>query len=243
MNRSLLNLVLRRAEAFVPADSDADLVRRFAIQRDEAAFAELVRRHGPMVWAVCRHLATDDADAEDAFQATFLALVRSARSIRERGAVAAWLHGVAVRAATKLKRGEARRRQREERSARPESDRSLPQSTWDALLAAVHEEVQKLPAPLRAAFVLCELEGVRQPEAAARLGWKPGTLTGRLTRARQLLLERLSQRGLAPAIAGGTVGLSITTASASPPQPLIDTALSLPAGGAVSPAVQNLYAR
>lgn len=244
MSRSLLQLVLRHAEAFASgpdAEADCELLSRFTQTRDERAFEELLRRHGPMVWAVCRQSLPDHADAEDAFQATFLALIRSANSVRGRGKIAGWLHGVAVRVAQKVKRSAVRRRQREERAANGEADRPVPDTKWDALLAAVHAEVQRLPDAMRTAFVLCELEGVRQPDAAAQLGCKPGTLTSRLTRARQLLIERLSSRGLAPAVAGGSLGLGAATATAAVPQNLIDTALSLlSAGEAVSPAILAL---
>ena len=238
----LLHLVLKRVEGFSPVpDGDAALLLRFAADRDESAFSALLQQHGPMVWSVCRHLLADDTDAEDAFQATFLALVRSAKRVRKAEAIGAWLHSVAVRIATQAKRSAARRRRREERAAGPEADRPIPEAAWNELLAAVHEEVQNLPEHLRAAFVLCELEGVRQPDAAARLGWKPGTLTGRLTRARQLLVQRLAGRGLAPALAGGGLALGLATASAAVPVPLIDTALSLIcAGGTVPPAILNL---
>ena len=242
MNHSILQRVLREVEGLsADAESDAGLLQRFAKSRDEPAFTELLRRHGPMVWAVCRHLLPGHADAEDAFQATFLALVRSAQSIRDGNAVSGWLHGVAVKIATRVKRSAVRRKQREQRSAVPEADRTVPEATWQSLLAAVHEEVQSLPGPLRTAFVLCDLEGVRQPDAAARLGWKPGTLTGRLSRARQLLLERLEGRGLAPLLAGGSAGLGVATAAAAVPLSLIDRVVSLTiAGGSVPPAVLNL---
>jgi RNA polymerase sigma factor (sigma-70 family) len=245
MSRSLLHLVMKHAEGLIAspeAEPDSELLLRFVRTRDEAAFAELLRRHGPMVWSVCRHSLSADADAEDAFQATFLALIRSASAVRSGPAIAGWLHGVAVRVAAKVKRSSVRRRQREQRAAGPEADRTVPEAAWEALLAAVHEEVQRLPAALRTAFVLCELEGVRQPEAAARLGWKAGTLSGRLTRARQLLLQRLSSRGLAPALAGGTLGLGVATATAAAlPGELTDKAMSLiHAGGAVSPVVLKL---
>ena len=244
MSQSLLHLVLRHAEGLVAgpaAEPDAELLSRFVRTRDEPAFAELLRRHGPMVWAVCRHSLAADADAEDAFQATFLALIRSAKGVRRGSALAAWLHGVAVRVATKVKRSAVRRRQREERVAEREADCPVPEATWDKLLVAVHEEVNRLPDSLRTAFVMCELEGVRQTEAAARLGWKAGTLTGRLTRARQLLLERLTNRGLAPALAGGSLGLGVATAVAAVPLGLMHRAMSLThAGGAVSPAILEL---
>jgi RNA polymerase sigma factor (sigma-70 family) len=244
MSRSLLHLVLRHAEglaAGMEAEPDVELLRRFVRSRDESAFGELLQRHGAMVWAVCRQSLADDADVEDAFQATFLALIRSAGSVRSGHAIAGWLHGVAVRVALKLKRSAARRRRREECAAGDEADRTIPEATWDALLAAVHEEVQRLPAALRTAFVLCELEGVRQPEAAARLGWKSGTLSGRLSRARQLLIERLTNRGLAPALAGGSLVLGVATATAIVPSRLMDKAMSLTgAGEAVSPAILKL---
>jgi RNA polymerase sigma factor (sigma-70 family) len=242
MSRSLLQLVIRHAESFSAPDADADseLLARFARTRDESAFAELLRRHGPMVWAVCRQSLPDAADAEDAFQAVFFALIRSPESVRGRNAVGGWLHGTAVRVVAKLKRTAVRRKQREARVAGPEADGSVPAGRWDALIAAVHEEVQRLPDALRTAFVMCELEGVRQPEAAEQLGCKAGTLTSRLTRARQLLIERLSGRGLAPAVLG-TLGIGVATASAAPPQPLIDSTLLLVnAGEAVSPAILHL---
>ena len=113
MTGRLLQTVIRRAESLAAelgpdAVPDSVLLRRFATNRDESAFAALVNRHGPMVWAVCRHLLVDPTDAEDAFQATFLALVRSARSLPADSAVGGWLHGVAVRAAAQLRRSAAR---------------------------------------------------------------------------------------------------------------------------------------
>jgi RNA polymerase sigma factor (sigma-70 family) len=244
MRRSLLEAVIRHAGALATqsATSDAELLRRFADSRDEAAFAELVRRHGPMVWAVCRQSLVNAADAEDAFQATFLALVRSAGKVRAGAALGGWLHGVAVRVATKAKRSAVRRRQREQKAAGPEAGRPIPEAAWNELLAAVHEEVRRLPEALRTAFVLCELEGVRQPDAAARLGWKPGTLTGRLTKARQRLLEQLTKRGLVPTVASGATGLSAATASAVVPSSLFGKVMTFAEAvpGEVSPAVLEL---
>jgi len=239
MTNSALQLVLRHAAALAPGAetvADADLLRRF-VGGDEAAFAELVRRHGPAVWAACRHLLPTPADAEDAFQVAFLALARSARSIRDPAAVGGWLHGVAVRAATRLRRDAARRRARECRAAAGEADRTVPEGTWDALLAAVHEEVSRLPGPLRTAFVVCDLEGVRQPDAAARLGWKPGTLTGRLARARRQLIERLTGRGLAPEAVGV---VAATTAAAVPGVLAARVVAVCRAGGVVPSAVSEL---
>ncbi|OWK38596.1 sigma-70 family RNA polymerase sigma factor [Fimbriiglobus ruber] len=245
MNRSLLTTVLRHTAGPATGVPDGELLRKFAVDRNEAAFAELVRRHGPMVWAACRHQLPNEADAEDAFQATFLALVQSPAAVRDEAAVGGWLHRVAVRAALKVRRVAARRRRREERAAGTEADRPVPDSTWDTLLAAVHEEVERLPAALRTAFVLCDLEGVRQPDAAARLGWKLGTLSGRLTRARQQLLDRLGRRGLAPAAAVGGLGLTTAAATAAVPRRLVTQILAFAGGpggapGAIAPAVLTL---
>src|SRR5262245_35856284 len=223
MSPTLLHAVVRVADARTP---DADLLGRFIHDKDEAAFEELVRRHGPLVWSVCRQLLPHHADAEDAFQAVFLALVRGAGGIRAGQALPAWLHGVAVRVAAKVKRAAARRRQREEKAAVPEADRPVPDASWAALMSAVHEEVQQLPAPERTAFVLCDLEGVRQPDAAARLGWPLGTLSGRLCKARQKLLEQLTRRGIAPAVLA-LGGLAATAGSV--PAALVAQVTSFPA--------------
>ena len=239
MNRSLFQAVFDHTAAGGPhrAVPDGELVGQYAADRCEAAFAELVRRHGPMVWAACRHLLAEPADAEDAFQATFLALVRSAHRVTHAGSVGGWLHGVAVRASLKLKRGAVRRKQREARRAVPEAATPVPDSAWDALLTAVHEEVERLPPNLRTAFVLCDLEGVRQPDAAGRLRWKPGTLTGRLARARQKLLDGLARRGIAPGVAAGGLGVGAASAAAVP-HGLTASVLTLAAGrAAVSPVV------
>ena len=209
-------LTLARHTVADPA-GDAVLLGRFADHRDPAAFEALMRRHGPMVWAACRHQLPDPADAEDCFQVVFLALARSAKSVRSPAALPGWLHGVTVRAAAKLRRSAARRRMREQRAAVTEADRPVPDSAWFDMLSAVHEELDELPAALRTAFVLCELEGVRPSDAADRLGWKPGTLSGRLTRARQQLLARLVRRGIAPAAAGGALGLAGTTGAGGLP--------------------------
>ena len=205
MKPALLQAVLRVADA---RTSDADLLARFVQSRDESAFEELVSRHGPLVWSVCRQLLPHHADAEDAFQAVFLALIEGAARIRSGQALPSWLHGAAVRVAVKSKRTVGRRRLRETRAAVLEADRPIPDAAWSALMSAVHEEVQQLPDAERAAFVLCELEGVRQPDAAARLGWPLGTLSGRLCKARQRLIDQLSRRGIVPGVLviGGLAG-------------------------------------
>lgn len=232
MNHRLFKTLLQHVTALTadPADgvADAVLLQRFIETNDELAFSELVRRHGPMVWAVCRHLLPNHADAEDAFQATFLALVRAAKSVRATDGLGGFLHGVAVKVAAKIKRGTVRRKQREQRTATPETDQPVPDAAWDELFVAVHEEVQQLPTSLRTAFVLCELQGVRQPDAAKQLGWKLGTLSGRLTKARQRLLQQLAKRGIAPAVTASLLTIGATTSSATVPMRLLEAIQTFP---------------
>ncbi len=244
MTRSPLDALARHARALAAGHagrSDVELLARFAGLRDEAAFAELVARHGPMVWAACRHLLPNPADAEDAFQVTFLALARSAGTVRAGSAVGGWLHGVAVRAAAKLRRSAARRRRREEKVAGPVADRPVPDAAWGAALAAFHEEVARLPDAQRAAIVLCDLEGIRPADAAVRLGVPEGTLHSSLSRARRRLLARLAGRGIAPAAA---VGVGASAAVGAVPAGLVGRVVASAGAGAASvpPAVLELLA-
>src|SRR5262245_20223690 len=246
MRFSFIDSVLRGAESLagrngVVTMSDPDLLRRFAADRDEAAFAVLVRRHGPLVWGVCRNLLPADADAEDAFQATFLALVRSAGSVRRTEALGAWLHGVAYRVAMKARRSAARRKHREAAAAVPEPDAPVSDASWDELQAAVHQEVCRLPDELRLPFVLCGLEGRPQRDAADLLGWKVGTLSARLSQARQRLLDRLARRGVPVGVAAGAAVLGIAGGSAAVPAPIFTKAMAAArAPDAVSPIVLSL---
>jgi RNA polymerase sigma factor (sigma-70 family) len=176
--------------------SDGHLLERFAALRDEEAFAALLLRHGPMVLGVCRRVLADFADAEDAFQATFLVLVRQAGSIRTRESVASWLHGVARRLACRARADAARRRAIESQApVRGQSD-AFADVVWRDLRPVLDEELGRLPEKYRTPLVLCYLEGKTQEEAARLLGWSNGTVFGRLARARALLRERLIRRGL-----------------------------------------------
>ncbi len=216
VNRQLLQNVLGYVESLTQdraEQPDSALLAQYLSSHDNQAFATLIRRHGPMVWGLCRKLSSTDADAEDAFQATFLALVRGARQLREGDRLPAWLHGVAYRISMKVRRSAARRRHHETTAAPPEAVMPTSECAWGDLLAAVHEEVQRLPGKLKTAFVLCELEGVRQHDAADQLGLKLNTLTARLSRARQRLIENLSRRGIAPATAIGAIATSTATGS------------------------------
>jgi RNA polymerase sigma factor (sigma-70 family) len=177
--------------------TDRQLLAEFAEQRNEAAFASLVARHGPMVLRICRRVLQHDQDAEDAFQATFLVLATNLRSIRKREALAGWLYGVAYRTAMKARRSAVRRRNHQARlQERRRADLQSAAPSWDDVQVALDEEIQALPPPHRAAFVLCAMEGKTVPEAAAELGVKVGTLSSHLTRARQRLQRRLAKRGI-----------------------------------------------
>src|SRR5262249_53377478 len=180
--------VLREIRALLDAGtfcglSDRQLLERFVARRDEVsdlAFTVLVERHGPMVLGVCRRILVDPHDAEDAFQATFLVLVRKAGSIRVEGSVGRWLFGVAKRVAERA-RAESRRRRSRERSglSRRETtvdERPLTTVTRADLRSVLTEELAKLPARLQVPVILCDLEGSSHDEAARRLDWPVGTV-------------------------------------------------------------------
>jgi RND family efflux transporter MFP subunit len=171
---------------------DAQLIERFVAARDEAAFELLLWRHGPMVLGVCRRVLRNEADAEDAFQATFLVLARKAASIGRREAVGGWLARVAYRVALRIRADVAKR------AAGELPALSAPEPAWDDLGEVVDAEINRLPARMRAAFVLCCLEGRSAEEAARELGCAVGTVSSRLTRARERLRRALTRRGLAP---------------------------------------------
>lgn len=240
MDRRHLQLVLRHAAAVgCPAEPDALLLKRYARYRDEVAFAELVRRHGRLVWALCRNLLPSEADADDAFQATFLALAKSANTIRDAARLGPWLHGVAYRVCLKAKREAARRKRRQQVASAKEASRPVADSAWDAALAAVHEEVHRLPEPLRVAFVLCCLEGKGATETAEQLGWKLGTLSGRLTRAKEVILARLAARGIAAAVAGAAA-VSGGASGSVPAAVMVRTAELIVDGATVPSSILSL---
>jgi RNA polymerase sigma factor (sigma-70 family) len=186
---------------------DDQLLERFVAGRDRAAFELLLWRHGPMVLGVCRRVLSAAHDAEDAFQATWLTFVKKAGSIVHRAAVGSWLYQVAYRVALRARAARMKRGERESLDL----DRLAAASAGDLveteeLGRVLDEEVNRLPARQRAAFVLCCLEGRTGEEAARELGCPPGTVSSRLTRARERLRQRLIRRGLAPAAAlGGTM--------------------------------------
>jgi RNA polymerase sigma-70 factor (ECF subfamily) len=213
-----MNLFFRQSSrAVLPGDADAAddrLLDRFIERRDEAAFEILARKHGPMVWGVCRRMLGSYQDAEDAFQATFLVLVRKARSIAPRIQVGNWLYGVAYQTACKARAQAAQRRARERQvTVMPEpAAGSEPDSRhWQPWL---DEALNCLPRKYQAPIVLCDLEGRSYKEAAGQLGWPEGTLSVRLMRARAMLARLLTKKGGAP-LASGTVPGVLAEASAA----------------------------
>lgn len=246
MSSSLHRTILRHAESLAVGSGeglpcDAVLLRRFQQDRDTAAFTGMVVRHGPMVWNICRNSLRTDADAEDAFQATFLVLVRSAHAIRDPKRLSSWLHGVAMRVCQKTRQAAQRRQKHELKATQAEgTTATVPDSAWEQLLAAVHEEVHRLPASMRDAFVLCGLEGLRQQDAAERLGCSVNTLTVRLTRARQRLLDALARRGIAPAVAGGALGTSALSTAQAPASLIRRTADGATSGVSIPDHVLSL---
>jgi RNA polymerase sigma factor (sigma-70 family) len=233
-------LTVRAADAL----SDADLVKRFTRDRDEETFTELLRRHGPMVLGVCRRVLGDSADAEDAFQATFLVLVRKAVGLGQPSSVANWLHGVAHRTALKARCEAAKRRQREGDAAAMSATSTADDLIWRDLRPVLDEEIQHLPARYRAPFVLCHLEGKTNEEAAKQLGCPKGTVLSRLSRARERLRARLTKRGITLSTAALAALVTGPAASASVPtvlaQATLQSAAAFAAGGIVAAPLLTL---
>jgi RNA polymerase sigma factor (sigma-70 family) len=210
---------------------------RGAGEAAEAGFSALVDRHGPMVLRVCRQILGDSHDADDAFQATFLVLVRKAGSVRKRDSVASWLHGTARRVAHRARSDRLRRRDYERRSvemaARTESQSATDPECWPEL----HDELARLPEKYREPLVLCYLEGLTTDEASRRLGCPQGTVLSRLSRARERLRDRLTRRRLAAPAGLMAGGLSADAVPAALSHSVVQSALRLAAGGAAATIV------
>jgi len=214
----LIHVVDQLRRAVAPPESmnrsDSQLLDAFLGRRDEAAFADLVRRHGAMVLGVCQRVVGRLQDAEDAFQATFLVLARKANSIRPREKLPSWLYGVALRPAM------AARRQLARRDAKERQVIAMPHPMIGAdfdrgeALAVLDEELSRLPEKYREAVILCELDGYSRKEAAAKLRIVEGTLSSRLAMARKLLARRLARRGLA--LAAGMLAMPLASAMSAP---------------------------
>ena len=202
--------------------SDEQLLDRFVSQGDAAAFEVLVRRHGPMVLGVCRRLLQHPQDAEDAFQATFLVLVRKAATLGQRDLLGNWLYGVADRTALDARAAAMRRRKREKQvSVMPEPEVRDNADEWRDLRPFLDQELNRLPDKYRIPIVLCDLEGRTRRDAAEQLDIPVGTLSGRLTTAREMLAKRLTRRGLTLSGAALTSALMPSAASAAVSSPLV----------------------
>ncbi|MCI0700692.1 MAG: sigma-70 family RNA polymerase sigma factor [Planctomycetia bacterium] len=211
-NRQLPEALIRAAQA--PAEPpDGDLLERFVRERDSSAFEELVQRHGPMVMGVCRRSLGDTPDAEDAFQAVWLVLIRKARTISPQSMVGNWLYGVASR--TALHARTKRAAQRAKHQELPDvTDFRSPDVEANETAAVIDAELAKLPDKYRAAVVLCELEGRSLKEVAEELDVPVGTVASRLARGRATLARRLLSRGFAPSLLGCWLTTAIAPVSA-----------------------------
>jgi len=199
---------------------DGELLRGFIDRHDEASLAVLVERHGPMVWGTCRRLLSHH-DAEDAFQASFLVLVRKAASVAPREMVRNFLYGVAHQTALQARRTAARRRAREvQMTVMPDAE-AVPEDRWPDVQPLLDEELSRLPDNYRAVVVLCDLDGRTRKEVAHQLGCPEGTVAGRLARARAMLAKRLTKRGVT--LSGGALAavLAQNVASAVVPNSVV----------------------
>jgi RNA polymerase sigma factor (sigma-70 family) len=212
--------------------SDQQLLHRFLTAgdgADQAAFTELVQRHGAMVLGVCREVLGNAHDAQDAFQATFLVLARKAGSVRKAGSLSCWLHGVAYRVALRARSNAVRRRNSEQQAGAMKAVALQGEQNRAESWPELHEEVARLPKHYREPIVLCYLEGLSTEEAALRIGCPAGTVFSRLSRARERLRERLVRRGLAPPAALFAAGLT-RPARAFPPASLLKSTVQTSIG-------------
>lgn len=225
--------------------SDSQLVERFVTEKSSAAFAGLLRRHGPLVLGVCRRVLHSEHDAEDAFQATFLVLARKAGSIRNREVVVSWLYRVAYHIATKARADAARRASHERQAGVMPKNGTTAHEAWREVRTVLDEEIARLPEKYRRPIILCYLEEKTNEQAAQILGWTKGTVSGRLARARDLLRRRLARRGLA--MSAGLMPLMLPATASAVPAVLthstLDAALAFAvesSSAAISPCVAAL---
>ena len=213
--QALMRLLRSTALTGDEPSADAALLRRFITHRDDAAFAALVERHGPMVLGTCRRVLGNTCDADDAFQAAFLVLASKARSIARPELLGTWLYRVAFRAALRARAARARRREQ----LVPLPDIAVANRDTEAaeLRRVVDEEVERLPDRYRVPVVLCYLEGHTNEEAARRLRCPTGTIASRLATARDKLRTRLVRRGIA--LTAGALSAMFTAEALAVPVP------------------------
>lgn len=211
MSTTILNALMARCRVLnrrCPQVADAELVRRFAQQGDASAFEELLERYAPLVWGVCRRMLPGEADREDAFQATFLALVRKPSTIDPQRPLGGWLHTVAVRVARKALVRSRRQRPQAILPEPPMAGDVAEEVGSRELFRAVDEEIDRLPPRLRQPILLCCLQGRTRDEAAEALGCSLAAVKSRLERGRHLLRRRLERRGIGLPAAFLVLGLT-----------------------------------
>src|SRR5438128_6811580 len=214
--------------------TDGHLLELYVTHRDQTAFAALVERYSALVLGVCERVLRDRHLAEDAFQATFLVLVRRADSLDGQRSLCSWLYAVAYRTALKARAIAARRRARERQVLDMPAVEPTEEAVWSDLKPVLDEELNKLPAKYRAPLILCCLHGKTHQQAARELGWPSGSMSRRMTRARELLRKRLTRRGIFLS-AGVLVSLlfqrsSATAASATLKETTVKTVMALGSG-------------
>jgi RNA polymerase sigma-70 factor (ECF subfamily) len=227
----VLGYIRKVASGWQAADlPDPELLEQFVGRRDEAAFAVIVRRHGPMVRRLCLRILQNEQDADDAFQATFLVLCRKAGWVDRKQSLGGWLHGVAYRVAQKARIASARRQRHERCSPARRLADPLAEVSLKEAHAILDDELARLPDKFRGPLVLCYLEGRTRDEAAHQLGWSASIFKSRLEQARQRLARRLAARGLG--LAGTLVAALFceTTARAAVPAVLLDSTIKAATG-------------
>lgn len=240
MPNAVLNQIAGAAVRRGPVGpTDTELLDRFRRDRDGEAFAALGRRHGRTVLAACRHVLANPANVDDAFQGTFLVLVRKIDAI-EGATVGSWLYAVAHRLAVRVRSDARRRADREGTAARQRTEVVPPEPPWRDAVAVLHEELDRLPDAYRRVLLLCYLRGLSREEAATELGRSPGAVKGQLERGRKMLVARLTRRGIglsAGLLAAVTTGNS---AGAGGPSPGLVELTARAVTGAPSPTVTAL---
>lgn len=243
MMRRPLNTVIQQLRTANEQDgarsTDGELLTRFLSQRDNDALASLVERHASMVWGVCHRVLRNPHDAEDAFQSTFLVLVRKAGTVAPREMVANWLYGVAHQTAVRLRATAAKRGLREMQPKEMPEPAAAEIRVSD-LLTLLDQELSRLPEHHRALIVLCDLEGLTRKEAARQLGCPEGTVASRLARARDMLAQRMARQGLA--VTGGTLTAVVaqSTSAAGVPNTVVASAIDVATRFAANPALEMI---
>jgi RNA polymerase sigma factor (sigma-70 family) len=223
--------------------TDAQLLERFLAQQEEEVFETLLTRHGPMVLGVCRRLLNNAHDAEDAFQATFLVLIRKAAALRQRPTIGNWLYGVAYNTALKARAAAALRRAREAQVREVSLSEARTEDTLENWQPLLDDELSRLPDKFREPVVLCDIQGLTRKEAARQLGVAEGTLSGRLTTARRRLAKRLARHGVTLSAGALATCLCENAAAACVPRALLTStakAAALCAAGKTATAVASV---